>query len=720
MSLNTVLVELSIAGVWTDVTAYVLTEPRITIRHGASAESGTSDPSECQLSFNNADGRFTPDNPVGPYYGNIGRNTPLRVTVNTDVRFIGEVSEFPSEWDPAGKMVVTRCVASGPLRRLVKGTSTTSVLRDHMVGRSESLQNIAAYWPLEDGPGATSFVSAIGGTPLGRAQTGLGFPTPQGYNPSDAFMASAPIATFDTSPLAGSVPDYTFTGSATYGLLIHVPDAGSTNSPAILQVMGQGTADKWELRRIADSVSGNLRLVASGFVGTARAELLNTNLFNLPAGSTHYVYLELTNNGANVDWYVTALGLAGVGGTLVGYNVGKATSVYVGGQNLNPDGAFDLQDGWGLGHVIIGTTDATLDSSAALEDPLLGYTTNAAYANADGESIVERLTRLAGVAGVDIATVDGTTTDRKPMGMDAPGGVLERMRRAEAADVGGILHDNIDVLGLRYVTRSGLHSDVQAPAFELDYTAGHISPPLRPTDDDATLINDAYVTAENASTERVTVTDGPLNVEPYPDGVGRYEDARTLALSYTEDPIHYAGWIVNVGTVDGQRFTAVTVDLRANLSLAGTVTDLRPGDWIKLTNLPSWLPPVDPELIVRGWSETIGAATHAVTFNCAPAAPYRVFEIESQTYGRLDSDTTTISEPLDATETDVDYTGDTWVTTATRPQDFPFDVVIGGEVMRVTAATGTTFTVTRSMNGVVKAHGWGSPVRLAYPVHLAL
>jgi hypothetical protein len=85
-----------------------------------------------------------------------------------------------------------------------------------------------------------------------------------------------------------------------------------------------------------------------------------------------------------------------------------------------------------------------------------------------------------------------------------------------------------------------------------------------------------------------------------------------------------------------------------------------------------------------------------------------------------------LNEALDETETAVDVltTGTyRWVDSATYPTDFPFDIRTGGEVMRVTACTGTTtsqtFTVTRSINGVRKSHASGQDLSLANPVYVA-
>ena len=63
--------------------------------------------------------------------------------------------------------------------------------------------------------------------------------------------------------------------------------------------------------------------------------------------------------------------------------------------------------------------------------------------------------------------------------------------------------------------------------------------------------------------------------------------------------------------------------------------------------------------------------------------------------------------------------GPLWTTT-----EVPFDILVGGEQMTVTAVAGAaspqTFTVTRSVNGVVKAHASGEAVTLYSPIRYSL
>jgi hypothetical protein len=73
--------EFKIGGVWTDVTQYALTGSPITHTRGRKGEGAAVDPASCSLSLKSPDGLFSPDNPRSPYYRLIGRNTPMRVSV---------------------------------------------------------------------------------------------------------------------------------------------------------------------------------------------------------------------------------------------------------------------------------------------------------------------------------------------------------------------------------------------------------------------------------------------------------------------------------------------------------------------------------------------------------------------------------------------------------------------------------------------------------------
>ncbi|MEV0963256.1 hypothetical protein AB0J25_11820 [Streptomyces sp. NPDC049910] len=73
--------ELLIGVVWTDITDDVYTRSPITIERGRKDEGTRTDPTKVSLQLNNRLGKYSPRNPMSPYYGLIGRNTPIRISV---------------------------------------------------------------------------------------------------------------------------------------------------------------------------------------------------------------------------------------------------------------------------------------------------------------------------------------------------------------------------------------------------------------------------------------------------------------------------------------------------------------------------------------------------------------------------------------------------------------------------------------------------------------
>jgi hypothetical protein len=104
-----VAVELDLAGTWTDVTSYAMqregTSPPITIQRGRPSETSQATPSSAAFQLNNRDGRFSPRNPTGPYYGELSvRNNPVRLSVpdsGTYLRFADDDQSYVSCPDSA-------------------------------------------------------------------------------------------------------------------------------------------------------------------------------------------------------------------------------------------------------------------------------------------------------------------------------------------------------------------------------------------------------------------------------------------------------------------------------------------------------------------------------------------------------------------------------------------------------------------------------------------
>ncbi|QRV28821.1 hypothetical protein I6J39_17010 [Streptomyces californicus] len=73
--------ELRIGTTWVDVTKRAYTRDPIRTVAGMSAQGTGVDPASLSLTLNNKDGVFSPRNPLSPYYGKLGRNTPVRISV---------------------------------------------------------------------------------------------------------------------------------------------------------------------------------------------------------------------------------------------------------------------------------------------------------------------------------------------------------------------------------------------------------------------------------------------------------------------------------------------------------------------------------------------------------------------------------------------------------------------------------------------------------------
>lgn len=89
-------VELYLNGAWTAITSDVYQRDGIKMTRGKTDESGRTPPTACSLTVNNRLGKYSPHNPLGTYYGQIGRNTPARVRLNDLEPPIFDASSSPT------------------------------------------------------------------------------------------------------------------------------------------------------------------------------------------------------------------------------------------------------------------------------------------------------------------------------------------------------------------------------------------------------------------------------------------------------------------------------------------------------------------------------------------------------------------------------------------------------------------------------------------------
>ncbi|MFJ3867914.1 hypothetical protein [Streptomyces nigra] len=678
-----VMVELYIGGVWVDITGDVYTNNLITITRGRQDEASRTDAGTCVFVLDNSTGRYSSRNPRSDLFGLIGRNTPVRVSIQPGgataprlVRFVGEVSSWPPKWSTARYVTVTAS-AAGILRRLGQGaTPLASPMRREFA--SPTRTSIVAYWPLEDGSTATEYASALpGASPMIVVAEGA---KPGAYT---AYEASEALPTLGTGQFTGSVPAYTDTGETALRFFAAFPDTPLTADAPILDMRtttGMRFVLAWE------GTTGVLSISSYAKDGTRlEYHAITGNL----AGRRLSIGLDLTQSGTeitrrlyviDVDEYTLVGGglVPSIVNTFTG-TVGRVTTITLGG-----GAAGDVV----VGHVALADSRAAYGATGSA---MIGYA---------GEGALSRIVRLCAEEGIPLTARGVADLPSSAVGTQSVAALLDLLQESVEAD-GGRLYEQRDALGLALRTRATLYT--QPPKLTLDYSAAEVAEPFEPVDDDQHVQNDVTIVRKGGSSARAVAETGPLSVEAPPNGVGRYSGSTTLNLFADEQCSPHAYWHLHKGTRDAPRYPSAHVEVHNAPHLAEQVAAVDVGDRAVIANPPPWLPPEQIELLVEGYTETLGVHTWDVTFNASPGGVYLVGMADDTEYGRADTDATELAQPATDTATELMVRATEGGTWDVDPGDLPFPVTIGGEELRVDAvgpAAGDTFT--RAVAG-----GWG-------------
>ncbi len=724
-----VAVDLFMFGNWVEVTrlansqAGVYARDKVTVARGRTAEGPVADPTRINLTLNDRDGRFTPRNPTGPYFGQIGRNTPVRVRVGNDVRGTAEMARWAVQWTPGGQDVWVQAEAAGVLQRLGQSGPLKSAPARYIPGTAPD-----AYWTMEDG------------TRVSAARPSAGLYTLRGFigtHPSGGVVTAPQWGTGDLAPwlppvlsrdggstltaVWGRVVQAAFTTTWTVDLMYKSgTDAAVTTidvNPSYL-----GGAAGWP--QVILTPSANLLQVTMNAEPEVDATV--TGLFN---AQPHHIRWTATQSATKVTWTVYVDGAAVNTSTTAG--VMTLTAV----QTVGLVAEASAGTGLAQAHLAIWSTPPTLADAVSAA---FGW---------DGETATARMTRLCAEQGLPFTVDDFAPSpvfgvaapDPLLVGPQRPAPLIELCRAAAAVD-GGILFEPRDSLGLAYRTAASLYNQGQSyngrPSLTLDYpSGGEVAPPLEPVEDDQRTRNDVTVTRAGGADYTATLDDGSrMSISDPPDGVGRYPASETVDAHADTQLADQAWWRVHLGTVDEPRYPRVVVNLantaaHGKTALAAQAGALDVGGLVTITNPPAWLPPDDITQLAQGFVETLAAFERVIEINGVPASPWTVGVYDNAF--NYSSDGSTLTADIDATTTSFQVStpsGPLWMTLAEWASSgtAPFNIRVGGEVMLVDA-NGTsgstspqTFTVHRSINGVVKSHPAGEAVTLDVPAVYAL
>lgn len=602
-------------------------------------------------------------------------------------RAVLEAADMTPRWSNAVD-VTTPITAAGILRRLGRGAKPlASTLR-------RSLPTLGSgpvgYWPMEDGSDSTRAASAVVGVPHLRV-AGFDFAADNSCPGASTLPTIGAAAT-----MHAAIPPYTSSTNGYLVAMMYSLEAFPASKSALLSIQTTGTG-----RGVVVSFTST-QIVCD--VYSSAGALLTSQSFTPAAAVGDGVWrrFELTAqwDGANIDFtcgVVDEAGLRDVMAFSVAGTPGSITDI--------DTGIGALLEGMALGHLVV------YPESDVLEwfDADIGYR---------GEEAGTRLLRLCAEEGIPVSIADGQGVHTR-LGPQRPAKLLDLFDEIETAD-GGILFEDRTRLGLVYRTRASLYS--QSPRVTIPY--GQLVAPLEQTDDDRYTRNDRTAVRQDGSSARAVLTSGPLSTAPPPDGVGLYDDSTTVNV-YSDDQLpDIASWLLHRGTWDEARYPKIKILLHKYPALIPSVAALQPGDVIRITDLPAWLPPGPVDLMVEGGDEQFKTLEWTITLSCSPAGPWSVGVLDDLVLGRLDADASELASGISSTATSLSVATTVGKIWSPLPADWPFDIRIGGEVMTVTAVSGSTspqsVTAVRSVNGIVKAHSAGADVWLAHPTILAL
>lgn len=616
--------------------------------------------------------------------------------VARSVRFVGEVSSWPQRWDTSGIDVTAPIEAASMLRRLAQGTSPQSSTLYRAI-TSLTIPAVA-YWPCEEGSDSNSIASAVGGPAM--------FVTGDtDFAAYGGFAASYPIPVPQTaSTWSGPVPTYTATGEIQLSFITRVPDSGAANLSYFMEMTTQ-SGRTWSIRyHTGTPALGSMSLQLWEY----STLLFDTGPFAFEVnGKDLRITLTLEQNGSNIDWELQSLKADATGGGLISgtqlnRTVGRALRI-----RAFPHGEMT---GVAMGHISVRKEVVNFwDQAAELR----------AFA---GETVLERLLRLFEQNNIDADFL--TRSFGAAVGPQRQLPVLTLLQECADADV-STLFDARSAASLLYRQLSTMYA--QPATVTLDYTGGQIAPPFQPVDDDQSTRNDISVTRLNGSTARAVLQTGRMSVRaPELGGVGIYTTAIEVNVARDDQLPDIAGWELNKGIADETRYPVVRVGLHypevaSDPVLALALLDLDVGDRFEVVNPMKGQTPDTIDQLALGYTEAIYPFEHFLAINAAPASPYRVIVLDDSA-SKLSTDGSTLTTVVTTTATSLSVTTLSGVLWKTGAVDIP--IRVGGEVMIVTNIAGSsspqTFTVVRSVNGIVKTHPSGSAVALVRPAILAL
>lgn len=532
-------------------------------------------------------------------------------------RFCGEIADWPLAWSKGEHDKTTSVRAGGVMRRMAQSIDVVSALRSALISQAD----LIAYWPMEDGEGATSFAAAIGGFPMAPVN---------GISPAqvDAVAGSLALPSFTGRGARGAVSP---NNSAPWGFggVVAVPSSGTAVGNNLLTAECAGGGGTISTFGIEYTSSSSITVKALFTDGTTASSVLSGGSFlstfpNGIHGRQIFAYVALAQNGTGVDWSVSLINVTPTEpyqqvtstGTIALNTVGPLAAVTAG-----------VEAGTSA---TLGTNDVSIGHVFATGGAVLNFAISRALAARGyaGASVTETAMTVARDAGYRMAFVYPAADATMVAGKVEAASVSQQLR--DLATTGQALsNDAAGFVGLEWRPLAAVVS--RSPVFTFDYEGDTFTDPLRPVDDDRTTLNDVTVESTSGGMARVVVETGELGAQP--GGAGRYAASFTLPTANATTARDLAGWMTGAGTLDAARWPEVGLEMSGDGNALCPMGAFSIGDTVRLTNLPSFTGPTSVDLVVTGFSEELDEALWRVTLICRLAGTYRALIWDDATFG---------------------------------------------------------------------------------------
>lgn len=590
-----------------DITSKVMALDGYQISRGRDDWEGAVTAGELRLTLNNSDGRFTPGSTI------LGTPSPITVDQRIQVfeglgagfdlggfdvggfdgptsRFTGYVKSWPVSWPAVVSTFATVDLIATDAQARAERRILRSMLEEETLRLSP-----ATYYPLSEAEGSTSAGDATGngGSVLTAAGTGL----------PPVFGASTGLADDSTG--------VQFAGGQ---YLSRPASAAATSFGCVIVTTTSGTQ-----RVILGGNALALTVEADGTLSVFMIDALAlTSVFIdgvqvINDGLPHFVMVVL-------DGLVARLYIDGVQDATVGLGAG----------GVNPLTVAGIGGGTGLAALasLVGTVSHAFDSEGILSPTQADRLSDAALTGFAGESGTDRITRLAGYAGIPLGDLDSSLTE-VPAQLTVGRSTQDAIQEVADAEFGLVFIDGSGSLTFHNRNRAAAKT---APDLTLD--SQYVTPDVQPVTDDQQIVN--YLEATAAGTGATSVAQDAGSEDAH----GRYPISQTYLVQTDAEALDRASWIVAKQAEPTPRYGTLTINLyKMSESLAASVVDvLDLNCWLRVTSLGSQNPGgTVADVIVQGWNAEATAEGWTISCNVVSREIFTAWIPDDPIFGILDT-----------------------------------------------------------------------------------